>query len=356
MYQSDNIIMSYLGKLVSFFMLCLLAAALPAYPSAKSYNIAKWAREGLVGLGPRQEHAVAAINNTIYVVGGVIYNDTFSLVTTARVEGFDVEQRRWSVPAPLPHPINHVNLASVKGQLYSFGGLVGQHPADPVWLAVKECNKYDPKTDTWSSIAPMPGIARASSTIGVYGSTVYIAGGMSRLEATANGTQDALSTVSSYDTISDTWRGEYPDLPSPRQHAGGAVVNGILYVIGGREAVGKHYATVFALQLDRPSVWTQRAPMLTSRGGLACSALYDRYIVCAGGEGNTDNPPGVFEETELYDTVLNKWTQLPPMEIPRHGTAAVALGSKMYSPGGGIASGGAGGTGGFFDYRLFEGL
>lgn len=353
--------MPYIGQHASLLVLGFLTAFLSGHPLPDNQlsptpGTARWIREGLIGLGPRQEHSVAAINNTIYVVGGIIHDDTYSLITTARVESFETEQQRWSVPAPLPRPINHVNLASVEGKLYSFGGLAGQSPEDPVWLAVPECNKYNPNTDTWTPIAPMPGLARGSSAIGVHGSTVYVAGGMSRLAATANGTQDALADVSSYDTLTDTWNEGYPPLPGPRQHAGGVVVNGVMYVIGGREDVEHHYDTVFALRLDQPDGWEERAPMPTSRGGLACSALDDRFIVCAGGEGNIDNPLGIFEETEMYNTELDQWTRLPPMQVPRHGTAAVTVGNRIYIPGGGVASGGAGGTGGIFDYVSFENL
>lgn len=323
-------------------------------PSQTTPATEGWVREGLIGLGSRQEHAVAAVDDTIYIVGGVIHDDTYTLTTTARVESFDTAHSRWSVPAPLPHPINHVNLASVDGSLYSFGGLAGESPEDPVWLAVPECNRYDAHADTWGPITPMPGVARGSSAIGVHGSVVYVAGGMSQLAATADGTQDALSVVSAYDAATDTWNEDYPDLPGPRQHAGGAVVDGVMYVLGGRENVETHYDTVYALQLDQPDAWSEKAPMPTSRGGLACSALYDRFIVCAGGEGNGASNLGIFDETEMYDTVLDQWTRLPRMEVARHGTAAVTVGSKVYIPGGGSATGAMGGTGGIFDYLSFD--
>jgi N-acetylneuraminic acid mutarotase len=343
--------MKHNNQHISLFILSHLAAQMSSHPLPNSQlpstaTTSRWVREGLIGLGPRQEHSVAAINNTIYVVGGVIHDDTYSVITTALVESFDTEQNHWSVPAPLPKPINHVNLASVEGRLYSLGGLAGQSPEDPVWVAVPDCNTYESRTDTWAPVAPMPGTARGSSAIGVHWSMVYVAGGMSQLTATANGTQDALADVSSYDTATDTWHEDYPPLPGPRQHAGAAVVNGVLYVIGGRVEVEKHYDTVFALHLDQPDAWVEKARMPTSRGGLACSTVAERYIVCAGGEGNPASPLLIFDE----------WTKLPPMEVPRHGTAAVTVGDRVYVPGGGIASGAQGGTGGVFDYLLFENL
>jgi hypothetical protein len=39
---------------------------------------------------------------------------------------------------------------------------------------------------------------------------------------------------------------------------------------------------------------------------------------------------------EAYDTVDDTWTSLTPMEVPRHGTGAVALGGRIWIPGGGV--------------------
>jgi N-acetylneuraminic acid mutarotase len=266
-------------------VLSLLITPLFGHPTRRedpldALNATRWIRQGPVGLGPRQEHAVATINSIIYVVGGVIHDDTYSLITTARVENFDTNYDRWSVPAPLPQPISHVNLAAVEGRLYSFGGLAGQSPQDPDWVSVGECNRYDAGTDTWSPVAPKLGKARGASAIGVHESIVYVAGGMSRLSATEGGTQDAPTDVSSYDTITDTWNEGYPPLPELRQHAGRAVVNGVLYVIGGREDVEQHYDTVFALNMDQSDSWTHKTPMPYPAVGLRAqqSKIVSSYV------------------------------------------------------------------------------
>lgn len=317
---------------------------------------ATWTREGLIGLGPRQEHSVAAINDTIYVVGGIVYDDVYLLGTTGRVESYNTSSKHWSVSASLLHPVNHCNLASTGGKLYSLGGLSGKTPDDREWLALPGCNAYDTLSDTWNPITPMRnGTERGSSAVGVHGSVIYLAGGMTKLSATQASTQDSVDLVSSYDTVTDEWNENYPRLPRPRQHVGGVVVNGVFYVIGGREnGVEKIHNTIFALDLNNPTKWVERQPMPTARGSLACSVLHDRYIACAGGEGNSASPLGIFPQTEMYDTATDTWTELLPMVVPRHGTAAVTVGNKMYVPGGGKATGAQGGTGGVFDYLSVE--
>jgi N-acetylneuraminic acid mutarotase len=77
--------------------------------------------------------------------------------------------------------------------------------------------------------------------------------------------------------------------------------------------------------------------MPTARGSLSCAPIGDK-IFCLGGEGNRDNPDRIFNETQVYDTRSDTWKNLMPMEVPRHGTVAVALGNEIYMPGGGITT------------------
>ena len=77
------------------------------------------------------------------------------------------------------------------------------------------------------------------------------------------------------------------------------------------------------------------AQMPTARGSLACAAL-GTVIYCFGGEGDASNADEIFGQVEAYDTVTDTWSSLPPMEVPRHGTGAVALDGRIWIPGGGV--------------------
>ena len=90
--------------------------------------------------------------------------------------------------------------------------------------------------------------------MGVYGSKVYLAGGMTLLEAYKGGHQNSNAIVSSYDTATDTWDTDYPPLPEPRQHVGYSVVGSTFYVIGGREnGVYEYHNTVRGSTYKRPT-------------------------------------------------------------------------------------------------------
>ena len=245
--------------------------------------------------------------------------------------------KTWRIAAPLPTPMNHANAAAVEDKIYVLGSLSGGHD----WAALGGIYVYENFNDTWSSmgVEQMPNrTARGSSAVGVYDGKIYLAGGMTLLQPYRGGHQNSVSMVSSYDTRSNSWNLKYPPLPEPRQHVGGVVVGSTFYVIGGREnGIFQYHNTTYALDLENPLEWTERAPMPTARGSLSCSAIGFR-IYCFGGEGNKDNPARIFNESQVYDTKLDQWKTLAPMEVPRHGTGAATVGNAIYIPGGGVTT------------------
>jgi N-acetylneuraminic acid mutarotase len=176
--------------------------------------------------------------------------------------------------------------------------------------------------------------------MGVRGTKIYLAGGMRTLTPGPGGLQDTVATVSSYDVVTGRWE-SLPSLPQARDHVGGAIVGGTFYVLGGRDRGQVNVRdTVYAFDL-RARRWIERAPMPTARGGIAAAAV-GSTIYTFGGEGNpAEGSNGVFAQTEAYDTERNRWQRLAPMPVPRHGTAAVAVGGTIYIPGGGDAAGAA---------------
>ncbi|MET8864747.1 kelch repeat-containing protein [Nonomuraea sp. NPDC004580] len=297
-----------------------------------------WRPRAAIGKGPRQEHSVAAVGHRVYLIGGIIPDAAGGVETTARMEVYDTRRDTWSTAAPLPVPMNHPNVATVGGRIYVLGGLSG----GASWQALRDSFVYDPRTDKWTPLPPMPaGIERGSAAMGVRGTKIYLAGGMRTLTPGPGGLQDTVDLVSSYDVATGRWE-RLPSLPQARDHVGGAVIGSTFYVLGGRDRGQVNVRdTVYALDL-RARRWSERAPMPTARGGLAAAAV-DGKIYTFGGEGRHDgtNPNTVFSETEAYDTAHDRWVRLAPMPVPRHGTAAVAVGGTIYIPGGGTAAGAA---------------
>jgi len=58
-------------------------------------------------------------------------------------------------------------------------------------------------------------------------------------------------------------------------------------------------------------------------------------VLVFGGEA----PLRIFNSTEMYEPAGNRWIALAPMPTPRHGIGAVAIGGRVYVPGGGTEPG-----------------
>ncbi|KAF2421132.1 galactose oxidase, partial [Tothia fuscella] len=277
---------------------------------------------------PRQEHSVVSSGNAIYIIGGLRGTpSTF----TAEVEAYNTTSRTYSTLPPLPSPVHHPNAASYNGKLYYLGGLTASGSNFAESKADGRVLVYDTATGingTWKDVAPMVN-ARGGAAIGVYDGKIWLAGGLSAYRRGSD-------IVDVYDIASDTWTPN-PELklPEQRDHAGSAVVDGVLYVVGGRVSIpDQNRDTVFALDLKNPTKWTTRAVMPVARGGLAAAAAGGK-IYSFGGEGNKNSAKGVFGDVAIYDVVKDSWENAPQMEKPRHGFGAATVGGKVYVAGGG---------------------
>ena len=286
----------------------------PASDAAESDP--RWQLLPEVGLGAVQEIGVAELDGRIYVVGG--FNGLLGLLEDVQV--YDIEAGTWSTVAPLPRSIHHANVAAVDGKLYVLGSLI-----DLQFTATGESWVYDPVADSWSDIAPMgAAAARGASALGVVDGKIYVAGGFRAGQA--------VDDFSVYDPVADSWDHNLPSIPGPRDHLVAAAVGGLFYAISGRNgSIGNLQGRVDAYDPVAGS-WSERAAILTPRGGMAAGVV-DGQILVVGGEG-APNPTGVFAEVESYDPVADTWTSLGTMRTPRHGMGAAGYQGTLYVPGG----------------------
>lgn len=302
-----------------------------------------WTPVSSIPIAPRQEHgAIKFDEDTLYIIGGVINGPDGSNPTVTTVQKYSIGIDEWTSVADLPIPLNHPNSAVVNGKIYVLGGLtVTESPT--FWNATGYSYEYDPESDVWTEIGGLPeGRWTGSASVGVSGTTVYLAGGLANTNLTDD-EEGTISVFTSYNTVTKSFA-ILADMPEPRDHAGVGLVNGMLYVLGGR-AYGHNNTkdTVFAYDIEEDCWTTDLAPLPIPRGGYA-SGVIGTQIFLVGGEGDQDTASGVFPQNQAYDTATDSWESYASMDVPRHGTAGVAIGNKLYIPGGGLLEGGDGKT------------
>jgi N-acetylneuraminic acid mutarotase len=247
----------------------------------------------------------------------------------------------------MPMPLNHANVAVVEGNIYVIGGLAENSETERAWRPVGDSWVYLLFTDIWSRVPSMPaGEGRGSAAVGVYDGKIYLAAGLLQLELFENGKQESTDIVSIFNTRTRVWEAvpkKAKRVPEARDHAGAAVVGGKMYVLGGRKSGQENVRdTVFVLDLSNVEAgWsTSSARMPTAKGGVSTGTIGHRVYVI-GGEGNKDADTGVFDQVEVYDTKRDSWESAGRMQMPRHGTSAVAVGGRVCVPGGGTRQSGA---------------
>ncbi|MGB3681952.1 MAG: malectin domain-containing carbohydrate-binding protein [Rubrobacteraceae bacterium] len=238
-------------------------------------------------------------------------------------ERYDPATDSWEKVAPLPADLDHIQGVEVDGKIYYVGGLSGW--PDP---SVNTVYIYDPETDSFSRGAPMPaGRDRGAGGVAAYEGKIYYAGGLRE--------GSAVSWFDRYDPETDSWT-QLPDMPRARDHFQSAIVDGKLYAIGGRDTnvdATTTKADVYNLAGGTEVAWkTLDTALPTARGGFA-TAVLGKEILVIGGEGGGN----AYDLVEAYDTAANSWRALAPMPTARHGVQAVACNGGVYIAGGGKA-------------------
>jgi N-acetylneuraminic acid mutarotase len=120
-------------------------------------------------------------------------------------------------------------------------------------------------------------------------------------------------------------------MPTPRQQVSVAVVDGIIYALGGNGGAGNGGAAVSTVEAYDPTAdkWTQKANMLTPRSFLS-AVVVDGKIYAIGGWAG----PGILLTVEMYDPTADKWTQKADMQTPREIAGTYVYNGKIYVTGG----------------------
>ena len=270
-------------------------------------------------LEANSELAFAEANGRIYLLGGY----PASRVTARTVQVYDIASDSWQMGPLLPLPNNHGMAAAVNGKIYLIGGQTTDLSEGPYVDTVYE---LDPAKGTWTEKARMP-TARSSGVAIVLDGRIYVAGGRP-----PHGSDFAV-----YTPATDSWQ-VLPNLPSQRNHLTGTAIGGRIHVVGGRlgQGLSAQMTTVHEIFDPQTGGWTTAAPMLRARSGMNGAMAHGCFHVW-GGEG----PIGMFADHDYYNPGTNEWTRLKDMTIPVHGVYGSAFaGGVLWASGGGINIGG----------------
>ncbi|WP_122467958.1 Kelch repeat-containing protein [Brevundimonas lutea] len=285
----------------------------------------------------RSEHAIAEMDGRMWVMGGY----PPGRLPSDLVQIYDSRTYHWSLGPRLPQPMHHMMAASVDGRMYVIGGeLDGASTGRPevfvdtVWM-------HDPAAGGWLERARMP-TARSGGGKAVIDGKIYVAGGR----------PPGGAAFEVYDPSTDSWE-RLPDMPTQRNHLAMAAIDGKVIVAGGRIGPGAGAERVDVVEIYDPATrtWSRGAPLPTAVGGIT-AAVHAGCLFVFGGEGERSHVLGLTPTTYGYDPRADRWTRLADLPIAVHGLKGAAVfDGRIHLPGGAVTLGGNTGTNAMQVYR-----
>jgi N-acetylneuraminic acid mutarotase len=255
---------------------------------------------------------------------------------------YDPQTDSWSLKASLPDPGGRGwGLPSVyKDRIYLFGG------CDALWAGTKTAWVYEPETDKWSDITPMP-VERMNGAAVTVGDCIYIFGGHTGLNNGRTGPriyEEQLRSVFRYNPDKNTYTRQ-TDAPETMNFLNYYYYDGAVYVISGCEhekyvpgydgetyysfgqgvlrydIAGDSWKKISTPRLQRTWTLTQCSPMAGENGRM--------YIV--GGRPTTLTRLYL---CEYYDIENDRFVKLPDLPYTRCCGSGAVIDGVLFVTGG----------------------
>jgi N-acetylneuraminic acid mutarotase len=169
----------------------------------------------------RFNHSVAVLGDVLYVMGGRVSD--YSKLKTA--ERYDPKTDRWSTITDMNVERSTASATALNGKIYVVGGYRTYAP-------LGSAEVYDPRTNQWTLISDMRIRRKFLSCIAFHG-CVYAIGHHDVYD------KSSMRSGEKYDPQTDTWS-PIPDMITGRCHMATAVFDDKLYAIGGLSALSSY--------------------------------------------------------------------------------------------------------------------
>lgn len=238
---------------------------------------------------------VGVIGDRIYIGSG--YGRLLKTLKTS--SWYEVSNSKWAPGTPLPQmERSHCDGASavLHGKWYCAGGV-----EDSQQTILSHCEAFDPATNKWMTMAPLPIPMRTIPSC-VVNHKWYVCGGY-------DGEID-VQIVLCYDPVTNEWNDDCPPLPSPR--IGHRVVSWQdRYII----AMGSEDTDIPLEQLDTVTNMWSKLPYEMPMSGMTdfAAAIMQGILVIACGQDQHHDTIQHCWALDLMDTSKFIWQSLPPI-------------------------------------------
>ena len=273
--------------------------------------------------------AAVGLDGRTYISGGC--NGSYPSFNT-EADVYDPATGTWTAIAPMPvGRCIGSDITGPDGRIYAIGG-----------YGVSEVDAYTPATNTWAAVAPLPFTGATAAAMGPDG-RIYVAecsvdsSSWAYCSAASNG--DPAGAMWAYNFSSNTWS-SVASMPGPRAYL--ALVtgpDGRIYAMGGVSDATGTWTNEVDAYTPSTNTWTTVSPMITARQTFRATVGADGRIYAMGGYNG--NPVAA---AEAYTPATNTWTSVAPLLAGRWDSAVVTgPDGRIYTLGGFEPYGGSAG-------------
>jgi hypothetical protein len=274
------------------------------------------------------------ISAAVYAGKIYVFSGLSSTTKLATVERYDPETNTWDSRAAMPTARYGSSAVTLNNKIYLIGGVNASNQI------VNLVDVYDPLADNWSTAAPMPTARCRLAAVAGPDGKVYAIGGSTTSTLDMSG---YTGLVERYDPATDSWSTVAP-MNTPRVGLAAAVSGGKIYAFGGYGRPAGYTARylVTVEHYDPASnTWSSAASMRAARYGLAAASASTGLIYLIGGKNDSSLPPSNNEEyfpsnnSSSYIAALpsGQRSELAAVSINNQGDVLYALGGgNMWTP------------------------
>jgi N-acetylneuraminic acid mutarotase len=239
------------------------------------------------------------------------------------------DEHFWQTVTQMQTPRFFCSATEVDGKIYVIGG--SQSSSVIAFSSVGTNEMYDPATNSWTTLAPMP-TPRSDHAACCYDGKIYVIGGHA-----AHG-ENTLAFVEVYDPATDTWA-QKSDMKIARHGHAAFVYNNKIHTIGGttHEADSIEVNGKMATYDPVTDQWTEQDTPNLVKYDFACCVVDDKLVV-SGGIQDTAEPGSLCDKTFIYNFKYQTFQQLRKMPNKRCYLTGAFLNDVVYVIGGSTKS------------------
>lgn len=246
--------------------------------TVEAYNFAndRWTPRASLPLALAHTNGIGVIGGKLYMSGGIFQANGLPGYHPG-LNVYDPVRNIWTKKADMPKRTAHGVSGVINGKLYVLAGTCNNCGPDRL---SRRLYRYDPVTDVWTALAWSPN-AHSNGAGAVINGKFYVAGGVED----SDHDHDGSNKLDVYDPVTNRWTTLAP-MPTDRFGAGGAALQGKLYIVG-RGGDDPRVPTNQVEAYDPvTNTWSTKTPMSPGRGDMAAASLTfggKSYILAVGG-------------------------------------------------------------------------